>query len=297
MSEQVASRRLSTAAAGVAGTRRTAAIVLVVVACCFVLGLVLGGVHDRVGPPPAEHAFSRAVAYTVIVTFGLSAGVALFSAAFARGVRERAKGRPEQRTWWQQLLIWCAAIVLAAAPALVIFRVHGYYTRAPFSQQLLPQVGNARGTQPGATAPSHIDWPYLVAAAVGAVAGVLLLAYLYRQGARSRTSRLTDDAELATAAAAAIEELEAEPDPRRAVIRSYASLESSLGRHGVPRGAAETPFEYLVRMLEHHDAGSRAATRLTPLFERAKFSRHEIDEDTRREAIAALRDLGSELEQ
>jgi hypothetical protein len=293
MSGQVASRRLSTATAGTAGTRRTAAIVLVVVACCFVLGLALGGVHGRVGPPPAEHGFSRVAAYTALVVLGLSAGVALFIASFTRGVRERAKGGRGQGTWWQRLLVWCVAVTLAAAPALLIFRFHGFYTRGRVRPSLFQL---SAGEQPSATAPGHIDWPYLVAAVLGAIVAVLLLVYWYRQGARSRTSRRLENAQLAAAATAAIEELEAEPDPRRAVIRSYAALESSLDRHGLPRQAAETPLEYLDRMLEGGEAGAEAATRLTPLFERAKFSRHEIDEGMRGEAIAALRDLREELE-
>ena len=43
----------------------------------------------------------------------------------------------------------------------------------------------------------------------------------------------------------AIDDLEAEPDARRAVIAAYARMEAVLGRSGVRRAPSETPLEYL----------------------------------------------------
>jgi Domain of unknown function (DUF4129) len=100
-----------------------------------------------------------------------------------------------------------------------------------------------------------------------------------------------------------LEDLEREPDPRRAVIAAWARMERGLAAAGLPRRPAEAPFEYATRVLE--TALDRAApgspegfggpvqrssvNRLTGLFERAKFSHHRIGEGDRGEAIAALR--------
>ena len=42
-----------------------------------------------------------------------------------------------------------------------------------------------------------------------------------------------------------LDDLRAEPDPRRAVIAAYARLEQVLASHGLPRITAEAPLEYL----------------------------------------------------
>ena len=73
----------------------------------------------------------------------------------------------------------------------------------------------------------------------------------------------------------AIDDLEAEPDARRAVIAAYARMEGVLARHGLRRKPSETPLEYLRRILLGLTARADAVRRLTSLFEQAKFSRHD----------------------
>jgi hypothetical protein len=162
--------------------------------------------------------------------------------------------------------------------------------------------------------------PLLVAgAAVLAMAAVVaahLLAERRRRGpARTRAEllvELLDDT---------LDDIEREPDPRRAVIAAWARMERGLAAAGLPRRAAEAPFEYAARVLstaadppEHPLGGvagggaprSRgvprtplvdpaAVRRLTGLFERAKFSRHAIDRAMRDEAVAALRAVRGDL--
>ncbi len=86
-----------------------------------------------------------------------------------------------------------------------------------------------------------------------------------------------------------------EGDPREAVIRAYARLEQVLGFYGYPREPHEAPFEWLQRILVGLDASAASVGRLASLFERAKFSRHEIDETMRAEAIDALTVVRDEL--
>jgi hypothetical protein len=101
--------------------------------------------------------------------------------------------------------------------------------------------------------------------------------------------------DLAASITDAIDDLEAEPDARRAVIAAYARMEAVLGRHGLRRRPSETPFEYLQRILLGLTGRSAAVQRLTSLFEHAKFSRHEIDAAMKHEAIAALREIRDDL--
>ena len=100
---------------------------------------------------------------------------------------------------------------------------------------------------------------------------------------------------LAASIGDAIDDLEAEPDARRAVIAAYARMESSLARNGLQRVPSETPLEYLRRILLGLTSRGDAVSRLTGLFEQAKFSRHEIDATMKQAAIGALREIRDDL--
>jgi Domain of unknown function (DUF4129) len=161
--------------------------------------------------------------------------------------------------------------------------------------------------------------PLLVAgAAVVAMVAIVVawvLADRRRRGpprtAAERLVELLDDT---------LDDLERDPDPRRAVIAAWARMERGLAAAGLPRRPAEAPFEYVGRVLaegsgEPHERGGRSPPRaprpdgpvgqapvrpehvhrLTSLFERAKFSRHTIDQAMREEAVAALRAVRGDL--
>jgi hypothetical protein len=90
-------------------------------------------------------------------------------------------------------------------------------------------------------------------------------------------------------------ELELDPDPRRAVIQAYVRMEGVLGAHGHARLPHEAPLEYLARVLRELDVRAEAAHALTELFERARFSHHEIDAAMRAEAVASLEAVRDDL--
>jgi hypothetical protein len=73
-------------------------------------------------------------------------------------------------------------------------------------------------------------------------------------------------------------------------------MERTLAARGVPRKPFEAPLEYLVRVLDFVQASSHSVRRLTQLFERARFSPHEIDARMKEDAIEALVGLRAELE-
>jgi Domain of unknown function (DUF4129) len=93
-----------------------------------------------------------------------------------------------------------------------------------------------------------------------------------------------------------LDDLRAERDPRRAVIATYARLERTFAAHDVAREPSETPREYVDRALDRLGVSTFAVRRLTQLYERAKFSSHEIDPTMKDEAIDALAGLRAELD-
>lgn len=136
--------------------------------------------------------------------------------------------------------------------------------------------------------------PFLaVLGAAAAAFGALYVAERRRKRRLPREPLVAD--ELADVLDETLEDLRAEQDPRRAVIAAYARMERVLGAHGVPRRRFEAPHEYLGRVLTELTGGGRAARRLTTLFERARFSPHEVDASMKVEAVEAVEDLQSEL--
>ena len=78
----------------------------------------------------------------------------------------------------------------------------------------------------------------------------------------------------------AIDDLEAEPDARRAVIAAYARMEGVLARHGLRRCPSETPLEYLRRILLGLTA--RAETRSQALTSALRAGQVQPPRDRRR---------------
>ena len=92
-----------------------------------------------------------------------------------------------------------------------------------------------------------------------------------------------------------LDDLRAERSPRRAVIRAFARMEKTFAAHDVQRDPSETPREYVERALDRLGVSIASVRQLTNLYERAKFSRLEIDESMKADAIDALAGLRAEL--
>ena len=114
------------------------------------------------------------------------------------------------------------------------------------------------------------------------------------RAARPGAATLEDD--VADSLSDAIDDLESEPDARRAVIAAYARMEGVFSRHGLRRQVSETATEYLQRILLGLTTRVEAVGRLTGLFEQAKFSDHPIDGRMKQDAIDALRVIRDDLE-
>jgi hypothetical protein len=141
------------------------------------------------------------------------------------------------------------------------------------------------------------------AIALGSI-GFVALAYMSARGRvrRQLAAEGSDEAleeELAALLDATLDDLRAEPDPRRAVIAAYARMERALAAYGLPRHPFEAPLEFLERaspeLAATHPGGRRLVFELTHLFERAKFSQHAVDEEMKHDAIATLEALRDDL--
>jgi hypothetical protein len=152
--------------------------------------------------------------------------------------------------------------------------------------------------EPPPSASSAFDW-FLVGL-IASMAVVLPLGLLARR--RHRVA----DVELASvdvpesvvrAVGESIDQIERDPDARRAIIRAYAQMEHAFDDAGIPRRPYEAPFEYLGRALRGVRVSPPAAGRLAALFERARFSQHAVGTETKGEAIAALRDIEQQMQE
>jgi hypothetical protein len=278
-----------------AGTALTALLALVAVASrAHRPGGGVGGGGAKV--PPILLEYLGVFALFVIVVSGAIA-------VFAMADNRRRKALAGETHWARTAT---AIILVFGSVWLALFLTRHLHHSPIRPQGAVGPTGNVLSGPSGATArhtnagpPASDKW--LGVAVLGSVllglAIAIATAAAYR---RTHAVEMDDEAALAAALdkvlADTLEDLYAERDPRRAVIGTYARMEETFAAYKVPRDEAETPFEYLARVLARLEVSSWAVRRLTLLFERAKFSAHEVDEGMKDEAIATLKALRTELE-
>lgn len=249
---------------------------------------------DSSGQPAVSNTYVSYAMSVFLIFFVLMIPVAIYS-YFLRTKEIGPEARAPQRRVWRIV----AAIVLFGL--IVYFRrylwLHGglfghsgffhHPQKLPSAAALAGKDGHRHQQQP------HFEysvlWVFLALASVAVVAGYI--AYKRRPPVVPEEAALTMEEEVAATIDDAIDDLENEPDPRRAVIAAYARMERTFGRHGLARRPSETAIEYLRRVLHEVTARSAAVEKLTSLFERAKFSRHEITEPMKQDAISSLREI------
>jgi hypothetical protein len=135
---------------------------------------------------------------------------------------------------------------------------------------------------------AHFQWPLALGLGALVLLGGVWVVVRRDRGPEPATPEGSVEEELARAIGSTIDDLRGERDARRAVIAAYANMERILGSHGLARGRAEVPFEYLARVLRVLQVSETSIRSLTELFEYAKFSPHEIDETMKEQAIESL---------
>ena len=292
MSEERVVHELRTSAAEPLGTRRAGGLAAGLCACAFVLALASGSVASRIGAP-AGLGLSSAVGDAAGVVAGLVLVVGAGLYLWARHAARMGRGAKVMAPLWERLVALGAVLAtIALAGPLIHVLAHDLRSRAHRSSS--PPASSVTKQTPAAAVQGHITPVELVAVGVGVVLGLVVLYWFFRPP-RGHPPEPTETNELDRAVGAGIDDLETEQDPRRAVIKAYARMETALAVDGLPREPSETPLEFLSRALLRLRVSTHAVTRLTSLFERARFSHHEVDEPMRREAIDALSELRAEL--
>jgi hypothetical protein len=221
------------------------------------------------------------IAADVLVTAAIV--YALFSS------RADLHGRPRKQHWATLLL----PLLPTLFAAVLILWVHPLGGRGLLN---LPGLGGGPPGRPatpanvlGSPAGHNLTWLSLV------LAGMVLMAFLAwlfwpasrRRPAVKAPARIPAES-VVDGLDESLDALRAIPDPRRAIIAAYSSMERSMERAGLPRRQHETPMEFMTRVLQSLIGLSTDVARLTNLFEVAKFSHHDIDEEMRSDAVLAL---------
>jgi len=153
----------------------------------------------------------------------------------------------------------------------------------------------------GPVAPPLVAWTFgilALAAGFGALAVALWMAF---------GDRLTEWWEgkgsepqpppLYAAVEESLEDLRAEPDARRAIIRCYARFERVAADSGFARKPSHTPTEFMREALPRLPLPRGAVPALTGLFELARFSHRALGQRERDRALDALDEIKAALEE
>jgi hypothetical protein len=289
---------------------------------------------ERRGPPGHGSASRRRGLLAVAAAVGL---LALVSVGSLRGPLGSGRGRPSYPADLVDSLLVLLFLAMIAAGVLAVIalwpnrhlpvrgrRAGSWNLILPMAavlllwlfRDLLGLGGGERDQDPATTLPTlttlepqelpaEPGMAPLVVAGLAVAAMVAIVVAQLRADRRRRRPPLTRAQRLVGLLDDTLEDLERDPDPRRAVIAAWARMERGLAAAGLPRHPAEAPFEYAARVLETSLAPggpgvpgrlpSSSVHRLTGLFERAKFSQHAIGPAERDEAVAALRAVRREL--
>jgi multisubunit Na+/H+ antiporter MnhB subunit len=273
------------------GPLRASALALLILGFLVLVTLAASGAR-RTGH---AHLAERQVPNTLQdswVTLMTITYVVVIVAVLVTVFRRRDRWEDPRSRWLQNFLVILVVMALFTGAGFWAVR-HGHFRRQSQAQQTQQgRQGRSQGGNPAALKPlpaRHAQFQWPLALALG---GLVLLGGVWLLVRRGRTPEFAEEVsvedELARAIGSTIDDLQNEQDARRAVIAAYASMEGILASHGLARRGAETPYEYLARVLHMLDVRESAARSLTELFEYAKFSDHEIDSAMKDRAIESL---------
>ena len=198
-------------------------------------------------------------------------------------------------------LVLIGGILVVAALLLAFWFLLGqvdHYSAPPPTATTARHAAPLPRPPPGPPAPPVFDWFFF--GLVASIAVILPLVLIARRRLRAPDDVVPEADDMpesvVRAVGESIDQIERDPDARRAIIRAYAQMEHAFDDAGMPRRPSEAPFEYLGRALRGVRVSPPAAGRLATLFERARFSRHVADAATKEDAIGALREIERQLE-
>jgi hypothetical protein len=199
-------------------------------------------------------------------------------------------------------------VALAQILSLVNFVVIGYLlwkNVLPFADFMaLGAAGGAGGAlphEPPPDAPFFVTWTFALLALLAGAGAVAFAVWLTSSDRLAKWWEPDEDAPVPSPMVEAVDEsledLRAEPDARRAIIRSYARFEHAAAAVGLERARAQTPMEFMREALRHLPAPRDAVRALTALFELARFSDRPLGEPERTRALDALDDIKGAIDE
>jgi len=245
---------------------------------------------------PSQRLVDYAISlYLLLMVVGI--GFYAYILLLRRDVMAEAVRRRRKKNPIVGFVVFLIAMGLLAAIVRQMSVSGGRGGDSAIARALRPRIPTGTSTDGGQRfEPQFALLPVLVVTGVAAAA---IAAFALSARARRRALGSDDTGSLVEALVDVLEEtlddLRAERDPRRAVIAAYARLERTLAAFGLPRRPSEAPLEYLERVLGELSVTAPSVRRLTMLFQRAKFSQHEIGPQMKDEAIVALQTVQDEL--
>jgi hypothetical protein len=277
----------------------TAAFVLALAAVVRMTGPAAGGT-----PVTGVIRLPEVVTAVVATLFGLAVSVFLIDLirrALANAKRQAADEPADERaptpTWLRRL-----GLIMSLVNVIVLAYL---WRRALLEGGLFAGLGGLTSGLglPAAdpeTAPPIVNWVFgalALAAGLGAFGFALWIAF------GDRLDREHDDevaAETPPALEAAVDEslddLRAEPDSRRAIVRCYARFERVAADSGLARKPWLTPMEFMREVLLRLPVPRGAVPSLTGLFELARFSDHALGPRERDRALDALHEIRAAMD-
>jgi heme/copper-type cytochrome/quinol oxidase subunit 2 len=208
---------------------------------------------------------------------------------------------PVRVHWAVKLLISAFPLLVLTGLIFVLMRMHPLVQPPPPAPvEVAPPPSGSGGVIEQVIANLELGWWEVLLA--GTLAGAAFIAILLAlrtppPSPRTKPEPGEQASVLATAVTAGLRDARREPDPRRAVIAAYATMERILAARGLPRREVEAPLEYMTRLFAERTVSDEALATLTDLFELARFSHHPIGPAARERAIAALTRIEQELQE
>ncbi|GAB3447880.1 DUF4129 domain-containing protein [Phycicoccus ginsengisoli] len=176
-----------------------------------------------------------------------------------------------------------------------------YGSPAPVAQGEIGERGRG-AAPPGTPFADAIAWGMKIVLALVVLAVVAAIARAVVEQLRTTSAReertevsaeVTPDVMLAAARQG--EELLATGTPANAVVAAWVALEDAVRSAGIGDDRSRTSAELVTSVLRRFDVDAAALDRLGALYREARFSRHEIGEDLRTQARAALQQVQADI--
>lgn len=241
------------------------------------------------------------IAAIAVELFALLILVVIFRLSRARAEEgeDELYREPRRLPWAVKLLIVALPLLQIGAVMFALYRIAGQTPEPEPAALAPPRPPVAGGFFEQVTASLGLAWwEVAIAVALAAAAFIAVIRFFrapppppFPEPEEPRHARA-----LVSAVAAGLRDARLEPDPRRAVIAAYATMEGMLAAQGLPRRAVEAPLEYMGRLFAELEIRGDAIRTLTDLFELARFSNHEISPATKERAISALEVIENDLQ-